>query len=196
MNELFEGISGFERAYWIIAAIASGVFLIIFILTFIGGDVDTSVDIEADGADFSADDGGVGFQFFTFKGVMAFFTMFGWSGLACIKAEMSSVATIIISIICGLAVMFLMSYLFYWIHKLAQSGTLKIKNAIGTICEVYIPIGASRSTIGKVQIKVQGSLRELDAITDNLEGLKTNTIVKVKDIVSAELLLVEKLSNK
>ena len=55
-------------------------------------------------------------------------------------------------------------------------------------------LGAKRSTIGKVQIKVQGALRELEAITDSEEELSTNTIVKVKEVVSAELLLVEKLS--
>ena len=76
---------------------------------------------------------------------------------------------------------------------MAQSGTLKIKNTIGVIGEVYLPIGAKRSKMGKVQIKVQGSLRELDAITDAEEDLKTNSIIKVTDVVSDELLLVEKL---
>lgn len=53
-----------------------------------------------------------------------------------------------------------------------------------------MPIGAKRTKMGKVQIKVQGSLRELEAITDNEEELKTGTMVKVTEIVSAELLLV------
>ena len=90
--------------------------------------------------------------------------------------------------------MVLTTLLFYWMHKLAESGTLKIKNAIGVIGEVYLPIGANRTKMGKVQIKVQGSLRELEAITDELEDLKTGTMVKVSEIVSAEILLVEKIS--
>jgi hypothetical protein len=84
--------------------------------------------------------------------------------------------------------------LFYYMHKLAQSGTLKINKAIGLIGEVYLPIGAKRSSIGKIQLKVQGSLRELEAITDNDEDLATASIIKVKEVVSAELLLVEKLT--
>ena len=90
--------------------------------------------------------------------------------------------------------MVLTSLLFYWMGKMAESGTLRIKNAIGVVGEVYLPIGANRSEIGKIQIKVQGSLRELEAITDNNEELKTNTIIKVLEVVSDELLLVEKLS--
>lgn len=191
MKDFFDGMSSLEQTYWIIALIGSVIFLIIFLLTFIGGG---DTDMEADATDFEADDGGVGFQFFTFKNVVAFFTIFGWSGISCIDNELSTTTTIIISTIAGLLMMTITSMLFYWMHKLAESGTLKIKNAIGAIGEVYLPIGAERSSIGKVQIKVQGSLRELEAITDEPEDLTTGTMVKVSEIVSAEILLVEKIS--
>ena len=192
MKEFFDGMSTLEQAYWIFAIIGSAIFVIIFILTFIGGDTDT--DMEADSTDFEADDGGVGFQFFTLKNVIAFFTIFGWTGLICIGENLSTALTILLSTIAGLIMMALTSLLFFWMHKLSASGTLKIKNAIGLVGEVYIPIKANRKEIGKVQINVQGSLRELDAVTDSDEDLKTSTIVKVVDIISDELLLVEKIS--
>jgi len=191
MKEFFEGMSTLEQTYWGFALLGSVVFLIIFILTFIGGG---DADMDADASDFEADDGGVGFQFFTFKNIVAFFTIFGWTGVTCIDNDFSTGLTLILSIIAGLLMMVLTSSLFFWMHKLAESGTLKMKNAIGVIGEVYLPIGAKRSKMGKVQIKVQGSLRELEAITDNEEELKTGTMVKVTKIVSAELLLVETLS--
>ncbi|WP_299521856.1 hypothetical protein [uncultured Lutibacter sp.] len=191
MKELFAEMSSFEQAYWIIALVGSAIFLVIFLLTFIGGG---DADMDADASDFEVDDGGVGFQFFTFKGIIAFFTIFGWSGITCLNNGLTTTSTLIISTISGIVMMILTSSLFYWMHKLAESGTLKMKNAIGVICEVYLPIGAKRSKMGKVQIKVQGSLRELEAITDELEDLKTGMMVKVTKIVSAEILLVEKLS--
>lgn len=193
MMEFFDGMSTLEQTYWIIALLSSLVFLFIFITTFIGGG---DADMEADANDFEADDGGVGFQFFTFKGIVAFFTIFGWSGVTCIDNGLTTNLTILISTISGLIMMILTSSLFYWMHKMAESGTLKIKNAIGVICEVYLPIGANRSKMGKVQIKVQGSLRELEAITDDAEELKTGSMVKVTEILSAEILLVEKLSKQ
>ncbi len=192
MNDFFGGMKSLEQTYWIIAIIGSAIFVVIFALTFIGsGDA----DMEADLSDLDGDDGGVGFQFFTFKNVIAFFTIFGWTGIVCIDNELSSTVTIIISIIAGLLMMVITSLLFYWMGKMAESGTLRIKNAIGVVGEVYLPIGANRSDIGKIQIKVQGSLRELEAITDESEELGTNTIIKVLEVVSDELLLVEKLSN-
>ena len=192
MNDFFEGMSGLEQTYWWIAIVGSAVFVIIFILTFIGGDGDA--DMEADGSEFHADDGGVGFQFFTFKNVVAFFTIFGWTGITCIQSELSTPLTLVLATIAGLLMMVITSSLFYWMHKLAASGTLKIANAVGLVGEVYLPIGANRSTMGKLQIKVQGSLRELEAITDDSEGIKTGTMVEVTEIIGAEILLVKKLS--
>ena len=193
MMEFFDGMSTLEQTYWIIALLSGLVFLFIFITTFIGGG---DTDMEADANDFEADDGGVGFQFFTFKGIVAFFTIFGWSGVTCIDNGLTTTATLLISTFAGFIMMVLTSSLFYWMHKMAESGTLKIKNAIGVVCEVYLPIGAQRSTIGKVQIKVQGSLRELDAVTDSEEKLASGTIVKVTEVISTEILLVEKLSKQ
>jgi hypothetical protein len=191
MKDFFLQLTTLEQVFWVIALIGSATFVVIFFLTFItGGDA----DMEADATEFQADDGGVGFQFFTFKGFVAFFTIFGWTGITCLNNDFSTATSIILAFIAGVLMMVITSTLFYWMHKLAESGTLNIFNAIDEIGEVYLPIGAERSKIGKVQIKVQGSLRELEAITDELEDLKTGTIVKVTKIVSTELLLVEKIS--
>ncbi len=192
MNDFFGDASVLEQTYWYIALIGSAIFLIIFVMTFIGGG-DADMEADMDAAE-GGDDGGVGFQFFTFKNVVAFFTIFGWAGIVCIDNGYSRMITIVISSISGLLMMIATSFLFFWMGKMAQSGTLKIKNAVGAIGEVYLPIGANRSKIGKVQIKVQGALRELEAITDADEELKTTTLVKVVEVVSAELLLVETIS--
>ncbi len=192
MIEFFNGMSTIEQTYWIIALIGSVIFVIIMIMSFFGGDMDS--DMEMDGTDFEADDGGVGFQFFTLKNLIAFFTIFGWTGVVCIDYHLSTGLTLVISIIAGLVMMVATSSLFYFMHRLSESGSLRIKNALGVIGEVYLPIGANRSKVGKVQIKVQGSLRELEALTDEDKTLQTGTVVKVTEIISAELLLVKTLS--
>lgn len=192
MKDFFAGMTSLEQTYWIIALIGSVVFAIIFLMTFIGGDMDS--DMDADISDLEADDGGVGFQFFTFKNVVAFFTIFGWTGVTCLDNGFSSSTSLIIATIAGLIMMVLTSLLFLWINSLAESGTLRIKNAIGNIGEVYLPIGAKRSKIGKISIKVQGGLKELEALTDDDETLTTGTVIKVLDVISAELLLVERLT--
>lgn len=191
MNEWWQGLEQLEQVYWIIALISSVFFVILMIGTFISGfgaDADMSgVDAEVEG------DHGIGFQFFTFKNVVGFFTIFAWSGLACIHADMSPTATIIISVISGLIMMTAMATLFYFMMKMTHSGTLVISNAVGTVGEVYLTIGKDRSSMGKIHINVQGSMRELDAMTDEDFDLKQGDIVKVIEVVSGEILLVEKI---
>lgn len=84
-----------------------------------------------------------------------------------------------------------MASLFYFISKLTDSGTLNYKNAIDAVGEVYLTIGADRSKMGKVSVSVQGTMRELDALTDSLTELKSGTIIKVLDVTSNGILIVD-----
>ena len=51
--------------------------------------------------------------------------------------------------------MFVIAMLFYWVTKMQCSGTLRIKNAIGCVGQVYIPIPPEHSGMGKIQATVQ-----------------------------------------
>lgn len=187
MIESFSELPSFQKIYWIITGISTLVFLFVLISTFIGADSDDIGDVDAE---VDADTG-AGFQFFTFKNLVAFFTIFGWSGIASIDAGNSKTITIIISIICGLAMMFVMAAMFYYISKLTSSGTLKMQNALNSIGEVYLTVGANRSKIGKIQIKIQGALRELEAITDANQDLKQGQIIKVIEVTNNGILIIE-----
>ena len=87
--------------------------------------------------------------------------------------------------------MVIMAALFYFISKLTDSGTLNYNNAIDAVGEVYLTIGADRSKMGKVSVKVQGTMRELDALTDALTDLKSGTIIKVVDVTANGILIVD-----
>lgn len=177
-----------ERIYWGVGIPFTIFFLLQIILTFFGGDVP-----EDGSADFDVEaDGGFGFQFFTLKNLVAFFTIFAWSGIASLDSGLSNGLSIIISFTSGIAMMFLMGGIFYFLAKATESGTLKMKNAIGAVGEVYMEIKEKRGNIGKVQIQVQGTLRTLDALTDDSEGLKQGMVVSVKDIANNNILIVTK----
>ena len=187
MMEWFQELSSFQKTYWVITGISTLIFLFVLIGTFVGADADDIGDVDAE---IDADTG-AGFQFFTLKNLVAFFTIFGWSGIASIDAGNSKSVTIIISLICGLAMMFVMAAMFYYISKLTSSGTLKMQNALNSIGEVYLTVGANRSKIGKVQVKVQGSLRELEALTDNDKDLTQGNVVKVIEVTNNGILIIE-----
>lgn len=192
--EWFTGLEWFDKIFWIIALIGSGLFVIMMLVTFItgGGDMDVDGDFNGD-VDMDADGG---FSFFTIKNLIAFFTIFGWSGIAALENDLAKLYVILIATVCGLIMMFIMAGLFYLISRLHDSGTLEIKNAIGNIGEVYLTIGESRSSIGKVNVRIQGALRELEALTDNEAPLKTGSVIEVIDVTNNGILIVQKLTSK
>lgn len=179
----------FERINWLIALPFSALFVIQIVLTFIGGDAD---HISADGdADAAIDhDTGIDFQFLTLKNLIAFFTIFGWTGIVCIDAGLSMGLTVFISTIAGTLMMTIMASIIYFMGKLTDSGTLDLNNAIGKTGSVYLTIPPKRSGLGKVQIQVQG-FQTLDAMTDIDKEIKTGAIVTVTEVINSDLLLVK-----
>ena len=185
--EWFSALDGFSRFFWIIALTSSLIFAFVIISTFIGMDGGDDFD---SGDDFDGDTG-IGFQFITFKNLVGFFTIFGWIGIACINSEFSKPLSVVIALGCGLLMMGIMAAMFYGMRKLSDSGTLDYKNAIDAIGEVYLTIGANRSKMGKVSVKIQGTLRELEALSDSLFELNSGTIIQVVDVTSNGILIVE-----
>lgn len=182
----------FEQVFWIVTIPATVIFLILLVLTIFGGDADADIDVDTDIDSDIASGDYIPFQFLSLKNIVAFFAVFGWSGIGFINAGLGSWLVILLATLCGLLMMTLMATLFYLMSRLAESGTLKMKNAIGKLGEVYLVIPANRGGMGKVQLNVQGSMRTLDAITDDAETIPTSSIIQVLDVIDDHILLVKK----
>jgi uncharacterized membrane protein len=193
INTWWASMELLEQIYWAFALPFSAVFIIQIIITLIGaggGDIDSTGD-----ADFDVDsDAGIGFQFITLKNFIAFFTIFGWTGIACLDAGLSTGMTVFLSIVCGILMMLLMATLFYLMGKLVESGTMKMDTAIGKTATVYLRIPAAKSGTGKIQVNMQG-IRTLDAMTSNTEDIKSGSLVKIMSIEGDDILMVELLKS-
>lgn len=177
------------KIYWVVAVPFTLLFLFQLILTFTGGDFSDS-DATGDSDAAIGADTGIDFQFLTLKNLIAFFTIFGWTGVACLSSGMGVALTVIISLIAGLIMMAIMASLFWFMGRLTDDGTMRMKNAIGKTGTVYLPIPGNRSGTGQIQVKVQG-LQTLDAMTDNSTGFKTGQVVQVIEVLNGDILLVK-----
>lgn len=192
ISSWWQALNSMEKIFWGISLLFSALFLIQLVLSFIAGDGDSSL---GDADEYISSDEGTGHQFFTIKNLIAFFTIFGWTGIACLKGGMSKGIAIAIAVLAGSLVVIIMAFLFKSMSKLKQSGTLQIKNAVGLIAETYLFIPPKRGGFGKVHVKVQGSLHELQAITDDEEQIATGKLVKITAVINdAVLLVTSKLS--
>lgn len=181
----WEGLSVILKIFWGIAVPFTLFFVLQLILSFFGAESpDDLPDAEIDA------DHGIPFQFLTLKNLIGFFTIFSWTGIACLEAGLSTALTLLIASIAGLLMVGLMAGLFYLMMKTGADGTMKINDAIGQSGEVYLTIRAKRESIGKIQVKVGGSLRTLDAMTDDEEPLPTGQLARVTKIINDNILLV------
>jgi uncharacterized membrane protein len=189
ISSWWQGLDLFDKGLWAIAIIFSALFLVQLLISIAGGDSDDGSAIGSS-EEYVGDDSGIGHQFFTIKNLIAFFTMFGWVGIAAHSGGMSKGITVVIAVLAGLAMVLIMVFLLRNVNKLKHSGTMQIKNALNQVCETYLFIPAKRNGLGKVHIRIQGSLHELDAMTDDEAQIPTGKIVKVTGIVNDQILLV------
>lgn len=189
------------KILWGVTLTASLIFVIQSILTFIGADageggIDTDIDIDFDSDSDAADaavDGGT--NLYTFRNFVNFILGFGWSAILLQEKIQSVPLLLIISTAVGVALVAIVMYLFKWLSSMQQSGNINVfKAAVGCIGSVYLTIPGERKGEGKVQISINSSVREYNALTDS-DTLKTGTRIRVVEVLSPETLLVEPLES-
>jgi hypothetical protein len=189
MEDLFSGMDLYLKTLWIIALAVSLVFVIQVILTFIGMDGSDGADVDFDG---HADVGATPFQLFSLRNLTNFLLGFSWGGIAFYDSISNKLVLSLVALLIGVGMLFLFFFIIKQIMKLSQNNAMDLNSAIGETCEVYLTIPENGKGKGKVHVKVNQTLRELDAMTDG-EKLPTGSMVKVVAIVNETILKVEKI---
>lgn len=183
----WQELQSFEKILWTIAVLFSFLFLLQTIMSLFAGDADNA---SGHSDSYIDHDNGIGYQFFTIKNMIAFFTMFGWVALGAVSGGLSKTSAILLGLISGSVIIVLMAVLLKYISQLKYNGVMQTKNAINQTGTTYLFIPAKRSGIGKVHIKVQGTLHELPAMTDDETDIPTGKLIRVKNMVNDRILLV------
>jgi len=179
------------KIMWGIAIPMSVIFTIQMIMTFLGmgdhGEISGDADLDADMQ--------VPFQLFTFRNFVNFFLGFAWTGISLYETIANKVWLTLLSVFIGLLLVTIVMALLYALSKAIQSGNIDINNTIGKNATVYFPIPAAGKGKGKVQLSVQQAVREYDAISEAEEIFPSGSIVRVKEVVDGQTVLVEKMIN-
>ena len=204
----WNGLMLTEQIFYCIAIAATLFLLVETIMMFMGMDNDADFgDAEIPDADFDVADGifgeneiseisdtwGLeGLKIFTVRGIVAFFVVFGWVGALMTGMGVALPITIPVAFVCGAAMMVLMAYLMKAVLKLKSNGNSDNRNAVGKSGKVYLTVPAERRGEGKVNIMLQGSLTERNAVTDSKEAIPTGSEVVVIGLSGETTLLVKK----
>ncbi|MCL2226915.1 MAG: hypothetical protein FWB97_04730 [Oscillospiraceae bacterium] len=136
------------------------------------------------------------FRVFTVRGIVAFFALGGWAGLAALSAGIPTLWSIQIALLAGAAALMLASFVIRLALRMQDSGNLNINNALSQPGEVYITIPPSRTKAGKVMLLLQERFVELDAVTDNETALSPKTKVEVIGVIDNDCLLVRPITEQ
>ena len=191
-------LSPVMKLLWGVTLTATLIFIIQTVMTFLGADADSTdfdmdVDTSLDGSDLSNIDSGA--NLYTFRNFVNFFLGFGWTAIILQPSVKSTAVLVIISVLVGIALVALVMYMFKWLYSMQQSGNINVyKAAVGCQGKCYLRIPGERAGEGKVQITIQGAVREYNAVTDGDE-IKTGASVKVVEAVDGNTLLVEELNS-
>ena len=201
MTEWWNSLSLIMKVLWGITLTASLIFVIQSIMTFLGADTDGAID-GIDGVDglddptaADTDSGGSGANLYTFRNLVNFLIGFGWTAILLRENVKSTGLLVFLSLLVGVALVAVVMMLFKWLNGMQQSGNINVyKSAVGCQGVVYLTIPAERSGEGKVQITINNSVREYNALTDG-DILKTGTPIKVVEVLNPSTLLVEELNS-
>ncbi len=186
-----------EQIFALIAIPSTLVLLIqtLLMLFGIGDGVDTDLDLDGDGIpdlDVSPDDFG-SLHVFSIRGIAGMLCIGGWSGLVMYQAGWSLWLTVLLSVVFGVITLLLLGYVMYGVSRLQSSGNVDIKTAVGKTGTVYIPIPAGRSGQGKVNVTLNETFMELEAVTQADRRLRTGETVRVTGTDDRGVLIVEPL---
>lgn len=154
------------------------------------GDLDSEMDFDQDGVEHTS-----GIRILTVRGLVAFFAVGGWLGIAMIDLGADSLVATLIALLGGFVALASVAYILKLSLKLQESGNINIKNAVARTATVYITIPKSRIGTGKVTLTLQERFIELDAVTDSEYPIKVGTMVQVISVFDNQTLLVRPLTN-
>lgn len=187
--EMFNQLEPMLKIFWIIAGLASIIFLIQTVLTFTGADAGDGVSADFDGDLADVDSP---FQLFSFRNLINFLLGFGWSGISFYGVIQNKTILVLIAFLIGASFLFAFFFIIQQLQKLAEDNTFSIKNTLHKTGQVYLTIPANKNGKGKIQVSVKGAVHELDAVT-NGNTLTSGEMIRVVEILDDNLLLVEKL---
>jgi len=178
----------YYKVLWGVALASSAIFIFQAVMTFAGMDSGTDFD-----ADFDGDmDGHGAFQLFTLRNLVNFMLGFSWTAIALKNIISAQWLLTLVSALVGIGLVVAMMYMFLGMSRLQQSGNMDVKGAVGATGTVYLTIPGQRGGAGKIHIKIQNTLREVDAVTEG-DTIPTGAMIKVTAILEDSILIVTKI---
>lgn len=166
-----------EQIYYTAAAIIYGIFIIRFILSWVGGDFDIDVDTDLDLGDVVS-----------FKGITHFLMgFFGWLSVKSFTTHNIMWYDYLIAFVLGVIFVIILYYVYKFLMKLENKPQiLSGKNLIGSTAKVYLVSSTiDADTLFKYVITANNGIGTVEIPAKSRESYKVGDSVVIKDYVNA-----------
>lgn len=171
MKEFFATMESLQAIYWYIACGSTFVFVILTAASFVGsGDT----DVETHVGDMENP-----LHLLSFRNIINFLMGFGWSGAAFYPVIDSKFLLGVVSFLVGALFVVLFLFVIKSFLRLSEDNTVRMEQMLGKMGSVYLKIPPMKQGKGKILISINGSVRELEAVTTGESWLQTGKNVKV-----------------
>lgn len=155
-------------------------------------DVDVDVDVDADAHVHDAVDSTDAFQVLSFQTIATFLMGFGWAGLGGFQgAGWSAGWSVLFGLAAGSGMVWLLAKLLKLVYGFQSSGTVSIRDALGTEGQVYLQIPGHREGRGQVRLVIGERQRYFNAVTDE-DAIGTKSRVRITAVNDDNTLTVSK----
>ena len=164
-----------EQIYYTIAAIIYSIFIIRFILSWIGGDFDVETDVDVS-------------DVVSFKGFTHFLMGFsGWLSVKSFTTHNIMWYDYLIAFVLGVIFVIILYYVYKFLMKLENKPqVLSGKDLIGSTAKVYLVLSTiDADTLFKYIITVDNGIGTIEIPAKSRESYKTGDSVVIKDYVNA-----------
>ena len=186
LNNWWENLNFELQIFYAIAVIALIALFFQVIMSVVFG-----MEHGADVANVGDHDSGMGI--FSVRGVTAFFTGFGWTGVVCTKQSLGLPVTLAIAFVVGSGLMIAIFLMMRAFMRLQSNGNIDYGNAVGQLGTVYVTIPPVQRSGGQVETMIQGRLVTVEALQKGSQPLQPGTKVNVVARIGSSTLIVEPL---
>lgn len=185
--EIVETLEPLLRMFWFVAIPASLIFLIQTIMTFAGADASDGVNADFDSNLHGTD---APFQLFSLRNLINFLLGFSWTGISFYHTIPNATLLILVALAVGVLFVYIFFLVIRQIQKLGEDNSFKFSQTLNKTAEVYLTIPGNKAGKGKIMVSINGSMRELDAMTEK-EKIPSGAVVKIVKVENDNILIVE-----
>ena len=220
MMDWWSSLSATNQAFYVAAAFFSVFFVwqLVAVLMGMGGD-DGLEGHDGGDADFDHGDGGLddadghdatahfkegaaedasstvsAFKLFSVRSIIAFCTLFSWAGSLYLQGGTELGTALIYALLWGLVAMFAISGVFSLLHKLTETGNVRLASAVGGRGTVYLDIPEGGT--GEARVMVSNAVQVVKARAVAGAALSSGTPVVVTRVLGPAIVEVKALQDK